>query len=104
MAKQPTAPTPDATPLAERVVVRHLSSHENVPSVAEILVSGKRVGYISYGAGFPISFLPKAFLGFKMKAEELRTISAVARAKVEELAAAESGEASEIARLLAGEV
>lgn len=103
MAKEQPVAAPDPTPLADRIVVRHISSHDNVPSLAEVLVSGRRVGYISYGEGAPISFLPKSFLGFKMKAEEIRTITSVARAKVAELAAAEKNEATEIAKLLAGE-
>lgn len=100
--KEPTA-APDPTPLADRIVVRHHSSHERSDDQAEVLVSGKRVGYISYGEGHPFSLLPKDYLGFKPTAAELRTIIATARERVAALAAAAQQESDEVAQLLAGQ-
>lgn len=85
------------------IVVRHHSSHESSPDQAEVLVSGLRVAYISYGPGHPISFLPEKYLKKKMPPSEMEQIVTVARAEVAKLAQEQLDAQERIARLLAGE-
>lgn len=93
-----SAPTPKLD-----IVVQHHSSHESSPDQAEVLVSGLRVAYISYGPGHPISFLPPKYLKKRIPVDELEQIVAVARAEVAKLAQEQLDAQERIARLLAGD-
>lgn len=103
MSKPATA----ASALAGNIVIRHHctpeSDHHPTPGQAEILVSGKRVGYVGYGEGHPVSLFRPEYLGFKLSAAEVKTINEVARAEAAKLAKAEQTEADELAKALAGE-
>jgi hypothetical protein len=96
MAKASSA----ATSIADQVTVAHHCTPEASPGQAEVLVAGKRVAYIGYGPGFPISFLPADYLGFRMLPSELKKIIAVAQDQVVALADAELKHREELAEIM----
>lgn len=85
--------------IAARVEVRHLASPGATPSVAEVLLSGRRVAYVFYDAQRSVSFLPRDMHKLKLTAAELREIVAAAQDKAKPLADAEAKEAAELKAL-----
>ena len=90
MAKEQEAAS--TASIAARVKVEHHSSHDASPSVGEVMLSGKRIAYVFYNEGYPVSFLPFAHTKVKLTAAQCAEIEAEARKQVTPLAEAEAKE------------
>ena len=89
----------EAGGIASRVTVRHLSSHERTPGVADVFLSGRHVGHVFYTPEFPVGFLPRNMHKLKLTAAELRESVAAAQEKARPLAEAEAKEQAELKAL-----
>jgi hypothetical protein len=85
--------------IASRVEVRHLASPGATPTVADVLLSGRRVAFIFYAPTYPVQFLPEGARGLKLTSAEAEAIIAAAREKVRPLAEAEATELTKLKEL-----
>ena len=70
---------------------------------AQIMVEGRRVGYICYGgAEMPINYLPKACVGVQLTTEERIEVAKYVRGVMPELTAKYKGDQQELETLISG--
>lgn len=103
MAKANKETTGDPASIVSRTEVALHSEHRNTPNLYEIKVSGRRVGYVTDEAPFPVTMLPAKTIKLALTPDEIKAIVPHAREIVAGEAAKRAAESSDLERLLAGE-
>lgn len=90
--------------IASRTTVRPHSQHDGSPDLFEIIVSKRRVAYITAESPHPVTWLVGKRLGpFELTAVEKKEIIEHVRPQVQKLAEEAAGAVDELDRLSRGE-
>lgn len=103
MAKAKQTTSEASGSIGSRTAITLNSEHDGSPNLYDVMVSGRRVGYIIDAEPYPVTPLPAKSIGLKLTAAELKEVASVAREAIKAIVAERDAAGDDLDRILAGE-